>query len=438
MRSRARARGRRGRASRVARDRARAAARARRCSSCARSRPTSSSRTSPSSTTGAGAGATTRARGGSPRESLAEAFERLNEAGVGRGRARARRASRSRVELVLTAHPTEAARRTILAAHRRIAGLLAELDDPTRRARTAGRAGRGGDAALADRRGASRRPRVVDEIRHGPVVLRAEPAGTPRPTCCASCAAGAGRAGLLRFGTWIGGDLDGNPHAGPETIEEALERARQLARELLARRGPRARARPGAISSQSSSARSTTTSGSALPPIGERNTDEPYRRHLTCALGAARATATRRPTSCERRARRCSTRACAPAAAAGWPTAALAALRRRVEIFGLHVWELDAAPARERGPRARRAGARDARAPAARVAGAGTDAGARHADHLDDRPAATCSPPRGSRARPGSTWSRAAARDDRRAARRGPRSSRSCSTTRAARDGGSR
>ena len=32
----------------------------------------------------------------------------------------------------------------------------------------------------------------------------------------------------LRFGTWIGGDQDGNPAAGPATIGEALDRARQL------------------------------------------------------------------------------------------------------------------------------------------------------------------------------------------------------------------
>ena len=34
------------------------------------------------------------------------------------------------LELVLTAHPTEAARRTVLAAHLRVSALLAELDDP--------------------------------------------------------------------------------------------------------------------------------------------------------------------------------------------------------------------------------------------------------------------------------------------------------------------
>ena len=81
----------------------------------------------------------------------------------------------------------------------------------------------------------SRRPRVVDEIRNGlwfveaslwqalPRLVRelrdAIP-GAPPP---------------LRLGTWIGGDMDGNPNAGAETIVDALERARTLARDLLRR-----------------------------------------------------------------------------------------------------------------------------------------------------------------------------------------------------------
>jgi phosphoenolpyruvate carboxylase len=58
-----------------------------------------------------------------PRESLAEAVARLVHAGV--ERADLQRAARGlSLELVLTAHPTEATRRTVLAAHLRLARLL--------------------------------------------------------------------------------------------------------------------------------------------------------------------------------------------------------------------------------------------------------------------------------------------------------------------------
>jgi phosphoenolpyruvate carboxylase len=57
-------------------------------------------------------------------ESLAHSFAQLEHVEPGEI---ARRVS---LELVLTAHPTEAARRTVLAAHLRVGELLAELDDP--------------------------------------------------------------------------------------------------------------------------------------------------------------------------------------------------------------------------------------------------------------------------------------------------------------------
>ena len=74
------------------------------------------------------------------------------------------------------------------------------------------------------------RPRVVDEIRHGlwffeESLLEAAPRllaayrerlpGAPLP---------------LRFGTWIGGDQDGNPAAGPQTVEAALGTSRARSR----------------------------------------------------------------------------------------------------------------------------------------------------------------------------------------------------------------
>ena len=114
----------------------------------------------------------------------------------------------------------------------------------------------------------SKRPRVVDEIRQGlwffeqsfwdaiPELERA--LGERLPT--------AGHA--LRFGSWIGGDLDGNPNVGPETLEDALERARQLARDLYRRELTRLGAAWGM---------STTVIG-AVPELGD--SDEPFRAAL--------------------------------------------------------------------------------------------------------------------------------------------------------------
>ena len=106
--------------------------------------------------------------GGTPRESLAEALELLERDGVTRAEI-ADAARRVSVELVVTAHPTEALPRTILEKHRRIAQLLDELDDA--RLTPAERGER--EVALAEEvtilwqtdEVRSQRPRVVDEIR---------------------------------------------------------------------------------------------------------------------------------------------------------------------------------------------------------------------------------------------------------------------------------
>jgi phosphoenolpyruvate carboxylase len=216
--------------------------------------------------------------GGDPRESLAEALALLEREGVAAGEVETA-ATRVSVELVLTAHPTEALPRTILAKHRRIAQLLDGLDDA--RLTPAERAER--EAALAEEvtilwqtdEVRSQRPRVVDEIRQALwfledslwdaaaqilAVWREQLPGSP-----------------LRFGTWIGGDLDGNPNAGAETVREAVERGSALVRELL-RRDIRALAASWGMSS------TLVESDAAVAEVdlpAERNPTEPYRRRLT-------------------------------------------------------------------------------------------------------------------------------------------------------------
>src|SRR5919197_3106032 len=103
-----------------------------------------------------------------PRESLAEAFERLDDI----SREELEQAARSlSLELVLTAHPTEATRRGTLAAHARISRLLAELDDPTlprsRELQVREELAREVTALWQTDEVREQRPRVGDEIRHG-------------------------------------------------------------------------------------------------------------------------------------------------------------------------------------------------------------------------------------------------------------------------------
>jgi phosphoenolpyruvate carboxylase len=267
-----------------------------------------------------------------PRESLADAVARLREAGVGDDELSAA-AERLEVRPVLTAHPTEASRRTILQAHQRLATGLRRLDDPELPNSTQGRV----REQIAEEvtilwqtdEVRSRRPRVVDEIRNGlwfveaslwqalPRLVRelrdAIP-GAPPP---------------LRLGTWIGGDMDGNPNAGADTIVDALERARTLARDLL-RRDVRALGSAWGMSTELVGPVPELESTSDEPYRGElvriweRLADDGYRDADELADDLARIDATLRAHGAARVA-----------------DGALADLRARVEVFGLHVATLD-------------------------------------------------------------------------------------------------
>ena len=205
------------------------------------------------------------------------------------------RARGTSIRLVLTAHPTEATRRTVLLAHIRIAEQLYELDDPRllagRAAAIGGADRRGGDAALADRRGAARPAADHRRDPARPLVLRAQPDGRRRPSSSTSGASACPDAPPpLSFGSWIGGDMDGNPSARAR-IDRRGARPRTRARaRALSRRGARARGRAGLRRGRSSASRTSSTSRwpattEELPEyadeIGARNELEPYRRKLS-------------------------------------------------------------------------------------------------------------------------------------------------------------
>ncbi len=151
------------------------------------------------------------------------------------------------IEPVFTAHPTEAKRRTILAKLRRMAFVLHELDfhSPTPdEVAEAHEALREEIVSLwQSDETRLRQPTVMDEVRNGlyffdevlfdlvPVLYRRLAAalaenypGYPFRIPC-----------FLRFGSWIGGDRDGNPFVTPAVTEEALREHKALALRLYQR-----------------------------------------------------------------------------------------------------------------------------------------------------------------------------------------------------------
>ena len=140
----------------------------------------------------------------------------------------------------------------------------------------------------------------------------------------------------LRFGTWIGGDRDGNPNVGPATVREAVERGAALVRELLR----------GEIRALAASWGMSTTLVEADPAVADvelpegANPAEPYRRRLTAiwerlgADGYADADELRAELALVERSLR----------SHGGERIAdggLADLRRRLDVFGLHGPSLD-------------------------------------------------------------------------------------------------
>ena len=151
-----------------------------------------------------------------------------------------------RISPVLTAHPTEARRRTLLVALRRVAVLLERLDDPRLTPADDGELRRRLREEItilwrtSDLRSVV--PTPLDEVRTAmaffdatlfslvPRLYRAMDAALDARTRAAGPAADSGRTGtrpprvpaFARWGSWIGGDRDGNPHVTAEVTERTL------------------------------------------------------------------------------------------------------------------------------------------------------------------------------------------------------------------------
>ncbi|BBO32067.1 phosphoenolpyruvate carboxylase [Lacipirellula parvula] len=152
--------------------------------------------------------------------------------------------NRVAIELVLTAHPTEAKRRSVRRILRRIHKTLAERDEQQGQSRQQARINRHLQSEMEMLWQTDfirpRRPTVLDEVMRGlaflPVLWEEAPAlldelrqalQADYPTVKLQH-----DPPLIRYGSWMGGDRDGNPFVTPEVTQQTLERLRRTAIDL--------------------------------------------------------------------------------------------------------------------------------------------------------------------------------------------------------------
>ena len=272
---------------------------------------------------------------------------------------------RLRIEPVFTAHPTEATRRTLLEKEQVIGRLLVERLDPSRtpdeERALLGRIREEITAAWQTDPHPSARPTVMDELENvvfylSDIVYRIVPPfyeDLERAVRKTYDIEVPGRA-IVRFGSWVGGDMDGNPSVGAETLRAAFARQRELVLARYRREAAelaRRLSQSGALTGVSDSVRERIATYSAqfpkaLAAIPQRYYDMPYR--VLFSLMAARLEATRRDTpdgyaGADELARDLGVVIASLRAHRGEHAGLFGVLRllRRVETFGFHLATID-------------------------------------------------------------------------------------------------
>ncbi|MGB5812930.1 MAG: phosphoenolpyruvate carboxylase [Polyangiales bacterium] len=177
-------------------------------------------------------------------DSARDTFAWMETSGVSKARLH-EVASQQHVEFVLTAHPTQAVRRTLLQRYNQIADALRDGDrpdlTPDEQAAVRERLSREISTVWHTDELHRSRPKPTDEVRGGLAVLeqslwKALPRFVRRLDRALEESTGESLpidARPIRFGSWIGGDRDGNPNVTAEVTRESIRLARWTAAERL-------------------------------------------------------------------------------------------------------------------------------------------------------------------------------------------------------------
>ena len=270
------------------------------------------------------------------------------------------------VRLVLTAHPTEARRRTVIAKLARIFTIIRDLDERRTLPRDEERARRRLATTISELWSSDEiravTPTVLDEVRANLVYVSstlvhviprlyrdlesavAEVYPNQRITIPP----------FLAFGSWVGGDRDGNPFVTPDVTEETLSVMREAALGFL---DGRLVELAGRLSLSTRVVGSTPLLDPVLAggadrfpelaaDLARRNAGEPYRQVITLMRERLRAAARHEPTGYREPAEllhdlRLIERSLLDQGAALIAAGDLHDVIRQVEIFGFHFARLD-------------------------------------------------------------------------------------------------
>ncbi len=216
--------------------------------------------------------------------SLALAFERLHRADH-RAADIAQLLERSHISPVLTAHPTEVQRKSILDAERNIAGLLGSHDQqPTAEARADNEALMRARVTQLWQTRMLRTTKltVSDEIENALSYYQATfLREIPRLYRAVERALhGHTVAPFFRMGQWIGGDRDGNPNVTADTLREAMSRQAEVALRFYLTEVHELGAELSISGTLSAVSPAMLALAERSPDHNPHRADEPYRRAL--------------------------------------------------------------------------------------------------------------------------------------------------------------